>query len=156
MKPSANHEKQLEQFVDRALQGLPERRAPRSLEQRVLAELARRAALPWWHRSFAFWPMPVRVTFILASLAVVKLMLMATVWAMAGFDTAAVQGAFAQPIAWWESGRTVVNAITGFGEIMLRNIPPLVLYGGLAFIAATYAALFGLGAAAYKALRAQP
>lgn len=156
MNPSPDHEKQLEQLIHRTLKELPARRAPRSLEQRVLAELSHRAALPWWHKSFVHWPLPVRAAFLVASLAIIKLVLMATVWAMAGFDAAALQGAFAQPIAWWESGRAVLNATTGFVEIMLRNIPPLLLYGGLAFLAFVYAALFGLGAAAYKALRAQP
>jgi hypothetical protein len=54
-----------------------------------------------------------------------------------------------------ESGLAIVRAITGFIEIMLRNIPPLWLYGGLVFFASMYAALFGLGAAAYRALRAE-
>lgn len=143
---------ELEKFVHRTLRDLPARRAPRSLEQRVLAELAHRAALPWWHKSFVHWPVPVRAVFLLASAGVVKLVLMATVWAMAGFDAAGLQSAFAQPIAWWESGRTVVNATANFFDVMLRNIPALLLYGGLAFFATMYAALFGLGAAAYRAL----
>ena len=54
-----------------------------------------------------------------------------------------------------ESGLAIINAITSFFDIMLRNIPPLWLYGGLALFAAMYATLFGLGAAAYKALHAQ-
>ena len=149
-------QEQLERLVHRALRELPARPAPRSLEARVLAELSRRAALPWWRKSFVYWPLPARAVFLLASAAVVKLVLMGTVWAMAGFDTAQVQSAFAQPVAWWESVQILVNAVTGFFEVMLRNIPPLWLYGGLAFIATMYAALFGLGAAAYKLLRTQP
>ena len=148
-------QEKLEELIHRALRDLPARRAPRSLEQRVLAELAQRAALAWWHKSFAYWPLPVRVAFIVASAGLVKVVLMATVWVMAGFDLAEVQNAFAQPVAWMEGGRAVSDALVGFCEIMLRNIPPLWLYGGLAFLAAMYAALFGLGAAAYKAFRAQ-
>ncbi len=155
MPDSRDPQEKLEQLVHRALRDLPARRAPRSLEQRVLAELAQRAALAWWHKSFAYWPMPARVAFIIASAGIVKVALMATVWAMAGFEPAQVQSAFAQPVAWMEGARAVVDAMTGFFAIMLRNIPPLWLYGGLAFIAAMYAALFGLGAAAYKAIRAQ-
>ena len=148
-------DEQLEQFVHRTLRDLPARRAPRALEQRVLAELSRRAALPWWHKSFAYWPLPARLVFLVASAGVVKLVLVGTVWAMAGFDTAQWQNAFAQPIAWWEGSRAVLNATTEFFNTLLRAIPPLWLYGGLAFIATMYAALFGLGAAAYKALRTQ-
>jgi hypothetical protein len=150
--PRDSQEK-LEQFVHHTLRALPPRRAPRSLEQRVLAELARRAALPWWRQSFGHWPQPAQAAFLLASLSGAVAVFLGTGWAMAGFDTAQFQGALAQPVAWWAGGQSVFNAISGFFEIMLRNIPPLWLYGSLAFVATMYAALFGLGAAAYKALR---
>ncbi len=149
--PADNHEK-LERLVHRTLRELPPRPAPRSLEQRVLAELARRAALPWWRKSFVHWPVPARGAFIVASGGVVKLVLMAAVWVMAGFDTAQFRDAFAQSFSWMERVVAVVNAVSGFFEIMFRNIPSLWLYGGIAFVVALYAALFGLGAAAYKTL----
>jgi hypothetical protein len=143
----------LEQFVHRALRELPERSAPRSLEQRVLAELARRSALPWWRQSYVHWPMPARIVFLLASVGVAVGVFLAMGWAMAGFDTTQFQNALARPMAWWEGGQAVMSAISGTGEIVLRNIPALWLYGGLAFFAVMYATLFGLGAAAYKVLR---
>ena len=149
-------QEELERFVHRTLRELPVRRAPRSLEQRVLAELSRRASLPWWRQSFVHWPVPAQAVFLLVSLGVAAVVFMATGWALAGFDPAQFQSAFAQPIAWWHGGQSVFNAIAGFFDIMLRNIPALWLYGGLAFIASMYAALFGLGAAAYQAFRAQP
>lgn len=145
----------LEQWVQRTLRDLPPRRAPRSLEVRVLAEIARRTALPWWRQSFTHWPLPARALLVVALLGIVKMVLMGTVWAMAGFDTTGFQQAFAQPILWIESGQTVLQAVSGAGDALLRSIPPLWLYGGLAFFAAMYATLFGLGAAAYKLLRAQ-
>ena len=149
--PADNHEK-LERLVHRTLRELPPRTAPRSLEQRVLAELARRAAQPWWRKSFVHWPVPARGMFIVASAGVVKLVLMAAVWVMAGFDTAQFRDAFAQPFSWMERIVVVMNAASGFFEIMFRNIPSLWLYGGIAFVVALYVALFGLGAAAYKTL----
>ncbi len=152
--PRSSPEK-LEAFVQRTLRDLPPRRAPRSLEPRVLAELSRRAAQPWWRKSFVHWPLPARATFLVASAACVKLVLMAAVWVMAGVDAAGWQEAMAQPLTWWESGRAVFSACTGFVDIMFRNIPALWLYGGLAFIATMYAAILGLGAAALKALQAQ-
>ena len=154
MTPPDRHEK-LERLVHRTLREIPARRAPASLEARVLAELTRRAALPWWRQSFVHWPVPARAAFIVFSAGIVKLVLMASVWAMAGFDAAQFSAAFAQPVNWMESGLTVVNAIGGFFDILFRNIPPLWLYGGLAFLATMYATLFGLGAAAYKALYVQ-
>lgn len=152
MKASPEDHQELERFVHRALRELPPRSAPRSLEQGVLAEIARRAALPWWRKSFNHWPVAARAAFLVLSLGIVKLALFGGVWAMAGFDSAQFRAAFAPQLAWMESGLAVVQAITAFFDIVLRNIPPLWLYGGLAFIGAMYVALFGLGAAAYRTL----
>jgi hypothetical protein len=142
----------LERMVHRALRELPSRRAPASLENRVLAQLAARAARPWWRKGFVHWPVPARAGFIVISAGIVKLVLMAAVWVMAGFDTAEFRAAFSEPVTWLENALAVVRGVTGFFEIIFRNIPPLWLYGGVAFIATMYVALFGLGAAAYKAL----
>lgn len=156
MNPSDHdpREQKLERFIHQTLRELPARRAPGSLEQRVLAELSRRAALPWWRKSFVHWPLAARAAFLVGCIGVVKLALMGAVWVMAGFDTTQYREAFAQQLAWMDSGLVVVHAIGGFFEIIARNIPPLWLYGGLAFLATMYVALFGLGAAAYKALQA--
>lgn len=155
MTTRPNPEENLERLIQQALRELPPRRAPRSLEQRVLAEVARRAALPWWRKNFVHWPLPARAALLLLLLGAVKLVLMASVWVMSGFDVAQYREAFAQPVSWMENGLAVVRAFTGFFEIMSRNIPPLWVYGGVAVVVSLYAALFGLGAAAYKALRVQ-
>ena len=145
----------LERAVHRALREIPARPAPASLEQRVLAEISRRAALPWWRKSFVHWPVAARAVFIVLLAGVVKVVLMGGVWVMAGFDVAQFREAFGTPVGWMEAGFTVMRAIADFFEILFRNIPPLWLYGGAVALAASYAALFGLGAAAYKALRIQ-
>lgn len=150
--PSDNHHDPLERLIHRTLRELPARQAPRSLEQRVLAEVARRAALPWWRKSFTHWPLAARAVFLVLCIGVAKLAVMGSVWVMAGFDTAQFREAFADQFAWMQAGLAVVQAITGFFEIIFRNIPPLWLYGGLTLIASTYVTLFGLGAAAYKVI----
>lgn len=153
MTPHPDNNRQLEQWIDEAMRGLPLRSAPASLEERVLAEIARRAALPWWRKSFAHWPIAARAGFILLCGGIVQVALMAAGWMTAGMDPAPYREALAQPVAWLESTRTVVHAITGFVQLVLRHIPPLWLYGGLAFVAIMYFAVIGLGAAAFKALR---
>lgn len=153
MTPTDPHEK-LERAIHQTLRQMPPRRAPSSLEQRVLAEIERRAALPWWRKSFAYWPLPARGAFIVLSAAVVKLAIMALVWAMAGFDTAQYREAFSTQFAWMQSGLMLWQTLTSSFEAVLRAIPPLWLYGGLAFVATMYVALFGLGAAAYRTLYA--
>jgi hypothetical protein len=151
MSPERND--QLEEFIRRAVDGLPSRRAPRSLEQRVLAEIERRAALPWWRKSFVHWPIAAQAAFLTICATLVAISLMSRVWVIAGFHPVQLKTVFAPSFAWMESGLVVVHAITGVFEIMARNIPPLWLYGMLLFFGSMYAALFGLGAAAFKALR---
>jgi len=144
----------LHDFAHRALRELPPRRAPRSLEQRVLAEIERRAARPWWRKSFHDWPIAARAAFILVSSAGVKLAVMVGAWVMAGFETAEVKTAFSESVAWLHNVARIADALRGSGEILLRNIPPLWLYSGCILFAVAYVTLFGLGAAAIKALRA--
>lgn len=154
MTPTPDTHEKLERLIHRTLRELPARRAPRSLEQRVQAELERRAARPWWHRGFAHWPLPARAAFVVLSAGMVKLVLLLATWVAVGFDSTVWRETFAQPIGWMESGLTVIHAIVGFFELMLRNIPPLWLYGGLAFCAVMYGAIFSLGAVAYRTYHA--
>jgi hypothetical protein len=145
-------EAKLERLVHQTLRDLPNRRAPHSLEARVRAEIARRAALPWWRQSFLHWPMAARIGFIIASAGIVKLVLFAAVWVMAGFDGERFRDAFSTQFAWMDSVLTVLRAGGEFFDIVARNIPPLWVYGGFAFVALMYVTFFGLGAAVYRAL----
>ena len=154
MTPTPEDHEKLERLVHRALRELPALRAPRSLEQRVQAEIVRRAALPWWRQGFAHWPLPARAAFFLVSAAVAAMVLVATTRMAGSLETAAWPESVAQPLGWLEGALAVVSSIGGFFEIVLRSVPPLWLYGGLAFCATMYAALFGLGAAAYRTFHA--
>jgi len=155
MTPSPENDQRLERTIHRTLRELPARRAPRSLESRVLAELARLEALPWWRKSFVHWPLPARLLFLLLSVGLVGGVVVAGIWGGAGLEALPLRSLFAREFTWFDNAAAIYNAVRNFGEILLRNIPPLWLYGGLAFIAAMYAACFGLGAAAFKALHAQ-
>ncbi|MBI4625109.1 MAG: hypothetical protein HY736_18055 [Verrucomicrobia bacterium] len=152
MNPSPENHDKLERLIHQTLRELPSRRAPRSLESRVLAELERRAALPWWRKSFAHWPVAARVAFVILGAGVAKILLFAAVSVQAGFDPAVLTTAFARQFAWMETGLNLARSLGDFAGIVLGSIPSLWLYGGLAFVGAMYAALFGLGAAAYRTL----
>jgi hypothetical protein len=150
-KKSPEH---LERAIHQTLRSLPSRRAPRSLELRVLAELERLAALPWWKKSFAHWPLAARSVFLLLSVALVKLAIMAAVWIMTGFDSAAYADALSAQFTWVQTGLSVARSMWDLSSTLFSRIPPLWLYGTAAIVAALYAALFGLGAAAYRTLYA--
>jgi anti-sigma factor RsiW len=155
MPPSSDNHQKLERLIHRTLRELPARRAPSTLEQRVMAEIERRAALPWWHQSFAHWPLAARAAFLLVSAGLAAVVWNGTVWAFGGFEAAQFQHIFATQLGWIENMRVLSHAIVGFGEIIIRNIPALWLYGSLAIAAALYATFFGLGAAAYRSLYAR-
>ena len=147
-------EQNLEQAIHRTLRALPQHSAPPALEARVLAEIARRAALPWWRQSFAHWPLAARAVFIVLCAGLAKLSIFATVWVMGDFDAVTFRNAFATQFGWVETTMAMARIVGDFFTVVGRNIPPLWLYGGLGVIAVLYAAFLGLGAAAYRALYA--
>lgn len=147
-------EQKLERVVTQALRDLPPRRAPGSLATRVQAEIARRAALPWWRKSFVHWPLAARAVFVVASAALVQLLFTAAGWISAGTASTQLKTAFASELEWLRLTRALVDSATQSAEAVLGAISPLWLYGGLATVVALYVALFGLGAAAYRTLYA--
>jgi hypothetical protein len=144
----------LEKLIHQTLRSLPAHRAPHSLEARVLAAIEARASLPWWKQSFAQWPVAARIAFVIASAGIAKVLLIAAVWVMAGFDSVQFTSAFSTQFSLFQSISATFAALADSCGAIYRSIPPLWLYGGLAFVATMYAALFGLGAAAYRTLYA--
>lgn len=141
---------ELEQFIHRELRSLPPRRAPRSLESRVMAAIEHRATVAWYHRSWSYWPASVRAAFLAVATGVAGAAVIAMTLMSRGLDAgAAVQEAGSRfPLA---AQLYAVGAWTAdFVSHLIGNIPSLWLYGGLAAVAALYATFFGLGAAAYR------
>ena len=122
MIESNDSQQKLERLISRTLREQPLRAAPQTLEARVLREIERGAALQWSRMNFMRWPIVVRVAFVLLCIATAKLLLVATTW-----------------------GATHVIAA-------LRFVPFEWMAGALAFAAVMYAALFSLGAVAYRTL----
>lgn len=154
MNKHTDIEQKLEQLLGQALAGLPLRRAPGTLESRVVGELERRAAQPWWRASFSNWPAGARAAFVLVCAALVAGSFFGGVSAYLGgrsFDgISALVLSFVHPFL------AVASSAGGLSALLLRAIPPLWLYGGLGIGIFLYVALFGLGAAAYRTLYLQP
>jgi hypothetical protein len=138
----------LERFIDRTLRELPQRQAPRTLESRVLAELARRAALPWWRRHFMHWPLIARVAFLLASFGSVTVM-----WIFTSTD---VFRDSTSPPTWIRSLSHVTSSMIDLSASLVGMIPPALLYSALAFCVLLYGTLLGLGAVGYHTLYVDP
>ena len=142
MKHRDDPDLELERLVHRALRTLPPRRAPSSLEMRVLQELSQHAARPWWHRSFLQWPRAVRTLFVGVCTALGGLITLGgtrIVWTV-------------HPGRGIERKIAVLRATGDALSALAHSIPPGWIYEALLFAALLYAVLFVLGAAAYRTL----
>jgi hypothetical protein len=149
---SPQDQDKLEASIHRVLRGLPDRKAPFSLEGRVLAELGRRASLPWWRNSFDHWPAAIRAGFFLgAGLAAV--VVVAGVFVLGRSQGAhEVAAGFSTAFAWLAVARDVVAGALFRVKSVAATVPPLWLYGGAAALALCYASVAAVGAATYRAL----
>jgi hypothetical protein len=115
-------ERKLEQLLHRTLRELPMRKAPPTLETRVLREIERLASPSPSNFSFMSWPLAIRVAFVLLCIGMAYVI----TWSMS-----------------WSASKLMD---------VLSFIPSDWLVTLSAFAAAMYAALFALGAVAYRTL----
>lgn len=138
--------------IERTLREQPPLAAPRTLETRVMAELSRRSAAPWWRRSFAHWPAAARAGFLVLAAAV----------AGATFPLAAavpgwreITNGLSAYVPRSEELATTLSLLRSLGAsagTVAGSLPLPWLYGGLALLGGLYALLFGLAATAYRTL----
>lgn len=147
MNVDQDREEQLERLVTRALHDQPLRRAPDTLERRVLAQLESGVAVAGWRRGFAHWPVAARVAFLVASVGFVKLALSIAMWLGTPLASPAVPFDLPSQVAWLQTLFVVVGSVA-------RTVPSLWVHAGIAILAIMYAALFGIGASAYRTVRA--
>jgi hypothetical protein len=143
---------ELERFIHQTLRSLPDLKAPGTLEARVLAEVERRAAIPWWHKSWSYWPQAVRAGFLLLCGGLAAFLVFAGVYVEAGFDSAQASAAVAPALTLAGQVWDIVRGLVDFVALVVRHIPSLWFFGVIAFVAGSYAMLFGLSAAAYRTL----
>jgi hypothetical protein len=136
------HDEKIERLLKGALDGLPLRRAPAALEQRVLRELAQRAASPWWRRNFGEWPVTARTAFVVLCVALAGLSL----------TSGLTQHLSAQTWLWAKPVIGLMASIGSVATLAVGLVPPLFLYAALIVGASLYTLLFALGACAYRTL----
>jgi hypothetical protein len=142
----------LESAIHRVLRSVPDRKAPAGMELRILAEITRRAALPWWRKSYAHWPLAFRASFFVVSAVAAALLVSGLILVSRSSGAQGLAGGVAQPFAWLVSARAVVEAVNTNVRHLIASIPPIWLYGVVGGVAFGYAALAAISAAAYRAL----
>jgi hypothetical protein len=141
-------DREMEARLGQALRALPDRRAPATLESRVLDALAGRGPLPWWRRGFREWPAAARVAFGVTSAALVVLTVLAAAAANAYLGSAS--HAISTPVL---HDASVFFVITRTLSVSLASIlSSSWVLGYLIAGAVLYAALFGLAIAGYRTL----
>jgi hypothetical protein len=141
-------DREMEARLGQALRALPDRRAPATLESRVLDALAGRGPLPWWRRGFREWPAAARVAFGVTSAALVVLTVLAAAAANANLGSAS--HAISTPVL---HDASVFLVITRTLSVSLASIlSSSWVLGYLIAGAVLYAALFGLAIAGYRTL----
>jgi hypothetical protein len=147
-KDRADPERQdeLERKITRALRDQPLRRAPSTLERRVLAQLEAGAAVAHWRRGFAHWPIAARVAFLAASVGVVKIALSIVMWLSMPLESRAVAFDLPSQVAWLQTLFVAIGSVA-------RTVPSWWVHAGIAVLAIMYVALFGIGASAYRTMR---
>jgi hypothetical protein len=145
MSADRNRQDELERQLTRTLRDQPLRRAPSTLERRVLAQIEA-GAVATWRRGFAHWPVAARLVFLAASVGVVKLGLMLATWIASPLESPAVSVDLPSQVAWMQTLLVAVGSIA-------RTVPSMWVHIGLAILALMYAALFGIGATAYRTMR---
>lgn len=143
MKLPRTPEEKLEQLVAHVLHEQPLRDAPPALAMRVLAEIARRERRPWWQTSFAHWPRPAQLAFVIVSLGFVIAGLEAAIWLTTPLDAAVRAVDLPAEVTW-------VQTLAAAFATVFASMPPLWVYLGIAVLAGLYATLFTIGAAAYR------
>ena len=143
---TTNESEALERLFDRTLHELPLRRAPLTLESRVIRELERRAALPWWRRSFAHWPLLARAGFLVICAALIRLAFLGGATAVSGVRS----------LSWVREVGGLTASAANLLAVLAGIQPPTWAYAAMAVCAVLYAILFGLGAAVYRVLYLQP
>jgi hypothetical protein len=143
----------LERLIGTALRELPLRQAPPALEARVLKELDRRAASPWWSRSITHWPLAARAVFVAICICLAGGALLAGPWTERGFDSLHVSAA---SMPWAQEAMVLTSIAAELLTLFARTVPPVWVHDALTVSALLYAAFFGLAIAAYRTLYLRP
>lgn len=156
MNPRKQETDPLARWADKVLTQLPDRPAPAGFATQVLAELRRRAALPWYKRPWLAWPKPHKWLSLIAFATLIFALLGPGIPAgrEALLDTSwgtkaglAIEQLDAIPAAATALGR-VLRA--GLAQVSATHVAILA-----ALVAALWASTVGLGAACWR-IASQP
>jgi hypothetical protein len=140
-----NHEQHLEGLIRRELSRLPLVPAPPTLVHRVMLAVHERARQPWWRRSWATWPIAVRVLFLFCALGIACVGLLGLVQLNAGLPLAHIADQAAQSLGFLRPIWDVCVALAGALALVARAVSPWLVWSLALTLGVVYLASVGLG-----------
>lgn len=142
--------------IHAALRQLPPLKAPATLESRVLRELARLEARPWWRQGFGRWPLAARALFVPLSAGFIKLAFLSIGAFGSAVNTAQQSTVVSTAESRWQALSGALQSLRTLGALVIQDVPQVWIYGVVGFGLLLYASLFGIGAAAFRSLVVTP
>jgi hypothetical protein len=137
---------ELEQFIHRQLQKLPEREAPEDLLANVMAAVRARENLPWWKQPFTSWPRGMQtLLFVVLGAAFGAAVYLAAKPADALSLDAVTE--HASSLSWVA---TLFGSLTDYLLLAVQNMSWEWLMGIAIVFCVMYAACLGAGVALYR------
>jgi hypothetical protein len=143
---------ELEKFIHRQLRDLPSHRAPDFLESRVLAAIERQAGVPWYHKSWSYWPAFIRLAFLVLATGAAAGFLAFFYSGFSNVNTSVVVAQAGEKLSFFTQIYQIATWIVDLGAQVVARVPSIWLYGAAALVAALYGTFLGIGAAAYRVL----
>jgi len=152
MKPSPNKKDQLASWTTAVLRQLPEGQAPEGFTIRVLAEIRRRANLPWYQRPWTHWPAPQKW---FSAITLTVLLVVVFELGIPLVQDAAAETAYGQHAAttWNALGalKAVGINVMRAARLSLEQISTTYITLALGSILAAWISTVGLGAVCWRA-----
>jgi hypothetical protein len=140
-----DYEQQLEERLDRELKELPELQAPPALAARILSAVSRRAARPWYRRSWQAWPVSLRA----ASLPILLAMFGGLCWSVSALAHTVASAPATQKIAGELAGLRLIwrtlSVLSDAAILSFRHLGPGFLAAVFIALVLAYVACLALG-----------
>ena len=147
---SEREERDLEQWTQRELRGLPLVPAPTSLVPRVLAALETRTHLAWWRGSLWTWPLTARAAFFVMALATVGALVYFGRGVGESWSTESLAQAAQTKLAVLEPLWSLLAAFVNAGTTMVDSLGPNARWIGVGLALAMWFACVGIGSLCYR------
>ena len=144
----------LHDFVHKALGELPDRRAPRTLIDRVNSMIAMRETLPWYARGWTAWSAPARILTATAAIAALVAFAWLGIIGSEFFSATPVREIASERAPEASALASAFFAVLEAMKVAVEKVAQPYLIGALVVMAGGYAACIGAGTGIYRYLHA--